>query len=148
MQIDLLDHRNFIGGHPHEQYDWLRANAPVYWHPEPEGTGFWVITRHQDVYDIGRDAATYSNEPTISIDDPSPEQAGLLGPYKMMLTMDPPRTHQLSKTNQSGIHARPSACLQPAYRGTGQPNSRRSNRQRIVRFCNGYCRRNAEFCHC
>ena len=28
MQIDLLSPASFVGGHPHDQYDWLRANAP------------------------------------------------------------------------------------------------------------------------
>lgn len=90
MEIDLLNPASFIGGHPHEQYDWLRDNEPVYRHDEPGGTGFWAITSHQDVYDIGRNAALFSSEPTIMIADPDPEQANFSGPYKMMLMMDPP----------------------------------------------------------
>ncbi len=91
MHIDLLDPATFAGGHPHEQYDWLRANAPVYHHTEPDGPGFWVVTRHQDVYDVGRDAATFSSEPTIMIADPGVQEAALAaGPYKMLLMMDPP----------------------------------------------------------
>jgi len=90
MEIDLLNPASFIGGHPHEQYDWLRDNEPVYRHDEPGGAGFWAITRHQDVYDIGRNAALFSSEPTIMIADPDPDQANFSGPYKMMLMMDPP----------------------------------------------------------
>ena len=67
MQIDLLSPASFVGGHPHDQYDWLRANAPVYRHPEPDGDGFWVVTRYEDVHAIGRDAETFSSEPTIMI---------------------------------------------------------------------------------
>jgi len=90
MEIDLLNPASFIGGHPHEQYDWLRDNEPVYRHDEPGGTGFWAITSHQDVYNIGRNAALFSSEPTIMIADPDPEQANFSGPHKMMLMMDPP----------------------------------------------------------
>ena len=90
MDIDLLSYTSFGGGHPHGQYDWLRDHAPVYRHAEPGGPGFWAVTRFQDVHDIGRDAATFSSEPTIMIADPEPEQSLALGPYKMMLTMDPP----------------------------------------------------------
>jgi LAS superfamily LD-carboxypeptidase LdcB len=35
MHIDLLSPASFAGGQPHDQYRWLRENAPVYWHEEP-----------------------------------------------------------------------------------------------------------------
>lgn len=90
MNIDLLHPDSFDGGQPHDQFDWLRANAPVYFHEEPDGPGFWAVTRHQDVYRIGRDTATFSSEPTIMISDDraSPQ---LDDEHKMMLMMDPPQ---------------------------------------------------------
>jgi len=90
MNVNLLDDRSFVGGHPHDQYDWLRANAPVYWHDEPGGRGYWAITGYQDVNDVGRNAAVYSSEPTIMITDPEPGLATHAGSHKMMLMMDPP----------------------------------------------------------
>lgn len=90
MNIDLYHHASFAGGHPLAQYAWLRDNAPCYWHDEPDGAGFWAITRHADVHAIGRNAAVFSSEPTIMITDPDPEQANFAGPHKMMLMMDPP----------------------------------------------------------
>ena len=90
MKIDLLDPNTFKGGHPHEQYEWLREHKPVFFHEEPEGKGFWVVTRYQDVYDIGRNASLFSSEPTISIADPDPAQPNFQGDAKMMLMMDPP----------------------------------------------------------
>ena len=90
MHIDLLDPSSFEGGHPHDQYDWLRDNAPVFRHEEPGGSGFWAVTRYQDVYDIGRNAAVFSSEPTISIADPDLAQQNFQGDAKMMLMMDPP----------------------------------------------------------
>jgi cytochrome P450 len=89
MQIDLLSPERFVGGQPHDQFRWLREHDPVHWHPEPDGPGFWAVTRHADVWAIDRDFATYSSEPTIMITDPL-AQAGSFGPYKMMLMMDPP----------------------------------------------------------
>ncbi|MGB0693935.1 MAG: hypothetical protein ACPGPD_14535, partial [Pseudomonadales bacterium] len=70
MNIDLLNTASFAGGHPHDQYDWLRQHAPVYFHDEPGGRGFWAITHYQDVYDIGRNAELFSSEPTIMIAEP------------------------------------------------------------------------------
>ena len=90
MKIDLLDPNTFKGGHPHDQYEWLREHQPVFFHEEPEGKGFWVVTRYQDVYDIGRNASLFSSEPTISIADPDPAQPNFQGDAKMMLMMDPP----------------------------------------------------------
>src|SRR4051795_9087833 len=88
VTIDLLDPASFSRGQPHEQFAWLRANAPVYRHPEPDGPGFWAVTRYDDVRAIGRDPETYSSEPTIMIPD---DAGGLeLGDHKMMLTSDPP----------------------------------------------------------
>src|SRR5438876_216949 len=39
VNIDLLDPASFAHGQPHEQFRWLRDNAPVYRHPEPDGAG-------------------------------------------------------------------------------------------------------------
>lgn len=89
MKIDLLSPDSFANGQPHRQFDWLRTNQPVAWHDEPNGKGFWAVTRHADVWTVDRDFQTYSSEPTIMIADPLAE-AGSFGPHKMMLMMDPP----------------------------------------------------------
>ena len=75
MKIDLLSPGSFDGGQPHDQFRWLRENAPVRWHDEPGGPGpgrkgFWAVTRHADVWAVDRDFQTYSSEPTIMIADP------------------------------------------------------------------------------
>lgn len=88
LKIDLLSAESFADGHPVAQYDWLRANAPVYRHEEPDGPGFWAVTRYEDVWTVDRDFQTYSSEPTIMIADAA---GGQLGEYKMMLMMDPPQ---------------------------------------------------------
>jgi cytochrome P450 len=90
MNINLLNTDSFAGGHPHQQYDWLRNNAPVYFHEEPGGRGFWAITSYQDVYNIGRNAEVFSSEPTIMIAEPDANLATHSSDDKMMLMMDPP----------------------------------------------------------
>jgi cytochrome P450 len=90
MRIDLLSPASFAAGQPHDQYRWLRENAPVYWHEEPAGRGFWAVTRYEDIWTVDRDFQTYSSEPTIMIADPADGGVGGFGPYKMMLMMDPP----------------------------------------------------------
>ena len=89
MKIDLWDPHSFAAGHPHAQYDWLRANDPVHFQEEPGGPGYYAVTRYQDVYDVDRNFQAFSSEPTIMIQDPLAQQN--FGPYKMMLMMDPPQ---------------------------------------------------------
>ena len=60
--IDLLDRDRFTKGIPHEWFTFLRNEAPVYKHPEPDGPGFWVVTKYDDVVTVGRDGATYSSD--------------------------------------------------------------------------------------
>src|SRR5690242_18887695 len=92
--IDLYSPASYAHGHPVGQYAWLRDNDPVHWHPEPDGPGFWAVTRHEDVKALSRDTALFSSRPTIMIDDGS---AMDLGDHTMMLTMDPPRHTQYRK---------------------------------------------------
>ncbi|MGO9457722.1 MAG: cytochrome P450 [Acidimicrobiales bacterium] len=53
LRVDLTDPDLFSDGPPHETYDLLRDEAPVYWHEPtgntPDGEGFWCLTRHEDV---------------------------------------------------------------------------------------------------
>jgi cholest-4-en-3-one 26-monooxygenase len=59
--IDLLA-ETWSTGVPHEQFDLLRREAPVYWHTEPDGgSGFWAVTKHADVKRISRDPRTFSS---------------------------------------------------------------------------------------
>jgi cytochrome P450 len=90
MKIDLLSPASFAAGQPHDQYRWLREHAPVRWHDEPNGRGFWAVTRHADVWSVDRDFQGFSSEPSILIPDPPEGQGQGFGPYKMMLMMDPP----------------------------------------------------------
>jgi cytochrome P450 len=89
-RIDLLSPAVFASGHPHEQYRWLREHDPVHFHPEPDGPGFWAVTRYADVHTVSRDTSTYSSyERGVMIADPQPE--ALDGVRQMMLYMDPPQ---------------------------------------------------------
>jgi len=95
MEIDLLAARSFENGQPHDQFRWLRENAPVHRHPEPEGPGFWAVTRHDDVRAVSRNHAVFSNEPTVMIADPEPLLD--MGDARMMLMSDPPRHTRLRR---------------------------------------------------
>jgi cytochrome P450 len=86
--IDLYDPASYDGGQPHAQFDWLRAHDPVHRHPLPDGGHFFALTRFDDVRAVGKDATTFSSEPTIMIDEP--DASIDMGDHKMMLMADPP----------------------------------------------------------
>lgn len=87
--IDLTATDAFGGSHPWEQYRWLRANAPVYWHEEVDGPGFWAITRYDDIRSISRRPRLFSSA-ARGVMLAESDEMGLAIQRQMMLVMDPP----------------------------------------------------------
>src|SRR3954469_6149007 len=96
VTIDLLSPSSFAHGQPHDQFRWLRDNAPVFRHPEPDGPGFWAVTRYADVRAVGRDHEAFSSVPTTMI--PDPVEGFGFGDHQMMLMSDPPHHTPLRRT--------------------------------------------------
>jgi cytochrome P450 len=91
--IDLSDHDAFVGAVPHEAFAALREHDPVHWNPEPEGPGFWAVTRYGDIRAVHRDVGTYSSEiGGTSLEDLEPVY---IEARKSLLDMDPPRHDEL-----------------------------------------------------
>ncbi len=87
--IDLTDKDVFVRGVPHEWFASLRRDAPVYWHDEADGPGFWCVTRYEDVVTVNRDNQLFSsNRGAVFMWDLPPED--LEQQRLMMLNMDPP----------------------------------------------------------
>ena len=119
--IDLLDRDRFTQGIPHEWFTYLRANAPVYKHPEPDGPGFWVISRHADVITCNRDAASFSSQAArggvVGLEEreggaTEAEEAG----GNLMLFMDPPDHTRYRKLVNRGFTPRMIGQLEPHIR--------------------------------
>ncbi|MEZ5144155.1 MAG: cytochrome P450 [Acidimicrobiales bacterium] len=88
-EVDLYDPDTFRLGRHHEMFRVLRAEDPVHWHPEPDGGGFWCITKHADLVAVNRDWQTFSSSAHgINIPDLDEDDGGV---REMMLYMDPPR---------------------------------------------------------
>ena len=66
VAVDLSSGESFRDGFPHEFFRWLREHDPVHWHEPtektPDGEGFWVVSRYDDVKAVFRDAPTYSSD--------------------------------------------------------------------------------------
>lgn len=90
LPVDLLDHDLFADHEPWEVFELLQRQAPVYFHPEPDGRGFWAVTKYEDVLTVVRDAKTFSSEigGSATIED-MPED--VLDARRNFLEFDPPR---------------------------------------------------------
>lgn len=93
--IDLLA-ETWGRGVPHDQFDRLRAEAPVAWHPEPDGPGFWAITKHADVRTVSRDWETFSSEVGATFIPDQTEEA-MASLQLSILNMDPPRHNRMRR---------------------------------------------------
>jgi cholest-4-en-3-one 26-monooxygenase len=87
--IDLTRSENFVDGVPHQWFAFLRQNAPVWWHEERDGPGFWAVTTHADCTTVNRDSEHFSSGRRATFiwelaeDDLAQHQL-------MMVNMDPP----------------------------------------------------------
>lgn len=75
--VDLLD-GNWYASQPHDDWTWMRQNAPVYYDPNCD---IWAVARYDDVLSVSRDPRTYS-----SYKAPRPKGR----PLPMMISMDDP----------------------------------------------------------
>src|SRR6185437_15561517 len=48
-EVDLMDLSPFEQGTDSEVFEILREHDPLHWNDEPEGPGFWSVTRYDDV---------------------------------------------------------------------------------------------------
>ncbi|MCC6557384.1 MAG: cytochrome P450 [Polyangiaceae bacterium] len=87
--IDIADPDAYLAGVPHGQFALLRREAPVFWHREADGPGFWALTRHEDIARVSRDLATFTQAPSIFIEDMPP--GNLRDSPDVIINMDPPR---------------------------------------------------------
>ena len=126
--IDLLDQDQFVRGIPHDLFEFLRAEAPVYKHPEPNGPGFWVLTKYHDIEAASQDFANFSSaHGVVGMADAeygggaqdggdSQAQGAGAGQELMMLNMDPPRHTKLRKLVNTGFTMARISRMEPAIR--------------------------------
>lgn len=107
--IDLLA-GTWGKGVPHDQFDRLRREAPVYWHPEADDTGFWAVTKHADVRTVSHDCATFSSEVGGTF-IPTQDEEALASLRLTILNMDPPKHNRYRRLVSKGFTPRMVAAL-------------------------------------
>lgn len=76
-EFDLLALDAFLTGRAEEMFDQLRENDPLHWNDEPDGRGFWSVTRYEDIRTVAEDHERFINGQGTQIPDKKAEGAGL-----------------------------------------------------------------------
>lgn len=95
MDVNLKDAELFRRNAFWPVLAWLRANDPVHWHAEPDGPGFWVLTRYRDVVDVYTDHETFSSRYGMRLDS-NPAAVSAVS-QRMLIVSDPPGHTQLKR---------------------------------------------------
>jgi len=101
MRIDLTDPQLFERDEFGKVLGWLRENEPVYRHDEPDGPGFWVLTRYADIVHAYGDDGLFSSRFGMRLDS-SPEAVSAAA-GRMLIVTDPPDHTQLRQVVGRGF---------------------------------------------
>lgn len=85
-QVDLSNIDAFRDDLAWGQFDTLRREDPVHWNPEPApNSGFWAITRYDDIWAVDRDSETFTSEKFVNLEEVDDD---LMDIRRSMLEMD------------------------------------------------------------
>jgi len=109
--------------HRHRVFAALREHDPVRWYePRVSGfsracTGFWALTRYEDVWNASRNARVYCSGVTIDIEE-MPDELGEF--YPSMINLDDPEHFQLRRMVSAGFTPKEIAAIEPKLRATAR----------------------------
>ncbi len=116
MDIDLISPDQWTTGVPHRQFEWLRDEAPVFWHEsdDPAVPPFWALTRHADVQMANRDSERFSSERGgVFLNVQTDEQRDL---FRSIIETDRPEHTRLRRLVNRGFTPRAIAQFEASYR--------------------------------
>ncbi|GAC84643.1 putative cytochrome P450 [Gordonia paraffinivorans NBRC 108238] len=90
--VDLMDLEPFIAGTENDLLAQLREQEPLHWNDEPDGPGFWSVTRYADVVRVVMDPQAFINGEGTQILSRKVE-----GSTSTVHNTDPPRHGKLRK---------------------------------------------------
>ena len=113
--VDIYDPDIYVSGVPHQAFRTLRAEAPVYFHPEPGGRGFWAVTKYADIVACSKDPGTYSSwKGGTNIPDYPRENLEVI--RMLMVNMDPPQHVKFRRLVRTGFTPNRVKVLLPRVR--------------------------------
>jgi cholest-4-en-3-one 26-monooxygenase len=113
--LDIFDPDLYVTGVPHDAFRVLRAEDPVHFHAEPDGVGFWAVTKYHDLVSISKDPGTFSSwRGGTNIKDYPPDSLEII--RMLMLNMDPPQHNKFRKLTSTGFTPRMIARMEEYIR--------------------------------
>jgi cytochrome P450 len=116
-ELRVADNELWTDGPPHEVFRQLRRECPVHWSSgitqTPRDTGFWSVTKADDVYEVSRDWQTYSSASNFVITDEGVPMELVKG---MFIGMDPPMHDRIKNLFQRAFTPKAIARHEPAIR--------------------------------
>ena len=114
--IDLTAPETYQGDVPREVFRYLRDQAPVYWHEDPQqGIGFWAITRHADLDFVSKNPQLFSSsEKSCLLNESDPENLALL--RLQLINMDPPDHLKYRRLVRNAFTPRQVDSYEPRFR--------------------------------
>ena len=100
---DITDHDTYVAGVPHATFTRLRAEDPVHWTEEADGSGFWSILRYDDGLAVSRDVEMFTSSLGIRLEEMDAEQTEA---RRTMMEMDPPGHTRLRRLVNKGFTRR------------------------------------------
>ena len=100
---DLVSHDTYVDGVPHATFARLRAEDPVSWIDEPDGSGFWAITKYRDIIEISGDHQRFTSSDGIRLEEMDAEENAA---RRTMIEADPPDHTRLRRLVSRGFTRR------------------------------------------
>lgn len=110
--IDLLDLAPFEATREHEAFAELRRMPGLWFNPEPEGEGFWCVTRHAEVVAAARNHAVFLSGQGTQIRNRRAEGHGAPSVHNA----DPPLHGKLRAIVMPGLSREAVTARRPAFR--------------------------------
>ena len=114
--IDIYTPDIYVEGPPHEAFEYLRDNCPVFWQEMPDEPGYWAVLRHKEAVEVSRQPNLFSAwEGGVVLENLDPIRLGHM--RNMLLAMDPPRHTDWRRNMMPHFKARIIAGLEERIRG-------------------------------
>jgi cytochrome P450 len=113
--VDLYTPDGYVDRPPHEVFERLRREQPVYFQEMPDEPGYWAILKHEDVVHVAKHPVLFSaSEGGVVLENLAPDQLAMM--RDMVLAMDPPRHVQFRHNLVPHFKARVINGLEPRIR--------------------------------
>jgi cytochrome P450 len=121
---NIVDPDVYVHGVPHRAFKRLRDEPPVSWWEEEGGSGFWAVTRYDDIVAVSQNSKIFSTSRGIRLEEMTEEE---LHARRTMMEMDPPEhtnyrrivqppfTHREVSAAEAGIRLLARSVVEEVY---------------------------------